>query len=158
MNLKNIFISLFICIICCSCNKDAIYRKYIALPGNIWDVNKPLVFDIPISDTINKYNIFLTIRNLDGYGFSNLYLFIDIISPAHKTERDTFQYILADDRGRWVGNGLGDLWDSKELFKMNSRFSKSGMYKFILTQAMRVDSLPDIMDAGISIEQSVKQK
>ncbi len=65
-------------------------------------MNKPLTFDVPVSDTINKYNIFVTIRNADKYDFSNLYLFIDINSPMKIVERDTMECILADPNGNWL--------------------------------------------------------
>lgn len=71
------------------------------------------------------------------------------------TERDTMECILADADGRWLGNGLGDIWDNKFLFKKNVKFQKPGTYEFVFNQAMRLDSLPMIMDAGISIEKSV---
>jgi gliding motility-associated lipoprotein GldH len=118
-------------------------------------MNKPLVFDVPVSDTINKYNIFLTVRNASSYDFNNLYLFIDIKSPMRIVERDTMECILADADGKWLGDGLGDIWDNKILFKKNVKFQKPGIYEFIINQAMRVDSLPMIMDAGISIEKSI---
>lgn len=118
-------------------------------------MNKPLVFNVPVSDTVNRYNIFITVRNADSYDFNNLYLFIDINSPMKITERDTMECILADADGRWLGNGLGDIWDNKILFKKNIKFQKPGTYQFIINQAMRVDSLHMIMDAGLSIEKSV---
>jgi len=62
--------------------------------------------------------------------------------------------ILADANGKWLGNGLGDIWDNKILFKQNVKFPKRGLYQFTLNQAMRLDSLPMIMDAGLSIEKS----
>ena len=118
-------------------------------------MKKPLVFDVPVSDTVNKYNIFLTVRNAGNYDFNNLYLFIDIHSPMKITERDTMECILADVNGKWLGDGLGDIWDNKILFKNNIRFQKPGTYEFTINQAMRVDSLPMIMDAGLSIEKSI---
>ncbi len=117
-------------------------------------MNKPLVFDVPVSDTINKYNIYITVRNADSYDFNNLYLFIDINSPMKIKERDTMECILADANGKWLGEGLGDIWDNKILFKKNVKFQKPGVYEFALNQAMRVDSLSMIMDAGLSIEKS----
>ena len=117
-------------------------------------MNKPLTFDVAVNDTLNKYNIFVTVRNADSYEFNNLYLFIDIKSPMRVVERDTMECMLANPDGKWLGNGLGDIWDNKFLFKRNVKFRKPGVYEFVLTQAMRVDSLPMIMDAGLSIEKS----
>jgi gliding motility-associated lipoprotein GldH len=137
-----------------SCNKDVIYRKCINLPDNIWDIKNPLNFNVPVSDTLNNYNIYITLRNTDNYDFNNLYLFIDIVSPSKISERDTMECILANSNGQWLGRGLGDIWDNKILFKQNVKFRKPGLYKFTITQAMRVDSLPMIMDAGLSIEKA----
>jgi len=39
------------------------------------------VFDVPVTDTIGKYNIYVTVRNADNYEFNNLFLFIDINTP-----------------------------------------------------------------------------
>ena len=146
--------SLVSCILLLSCNKGTIYKKCITLPNNVWSVNNPLVFDVPVNDTVNNYDIFITLRNSSSYDFNNLYLFIDINSPMKITERDTMECVLANADGKWLGNGLGDIWDNKFLFKKNVKFQKPGMYEFVFNQAMRVDSLPMIMDAGISIEKS----
>jgi gliding motility-associated lipoprotein GldH len=115
----------------------------------------PLVFDVPVNDTLSNYDIFITLRNSSSYDFNNLYLFIDINSPMKITERDTMECVLANADGKWLGNGLGDIWDNKFLFKKNVKFQKPGTYEFVFNQAMRVDSLPMIMDAGLSIEKSV---
>ena len=135
-----------------SCNKDVLYSASSAIPGNTWVAEQPMNFDVPVSDTLNKYNIFINLRNESDYEFSNLYLFIDIYSPGHVVERDTMECILYSPEGRPLGRGLGDILDNKILFKQNVRFRAPGIYEFKLTQAMRMDSLPMIMDAGITIE------
>ncbi|MBK8414603.1 MAG: gliding motility lipoprotein GldH [Bacteroidetes bacterium] len=60
--------------------------------------------------------------------------------------------ILASPEGRWLGEGLGDIWDNRILFKENVQFTQPGEYRFELNQAMRINPLPGIMDAGIRIE------
>jgi gliding motility-associated lipoprotein GldH len=138
-----------------ACTKGVLYQKYISIPGQIWDMKNPVTFKVNIDDTINYYNIFVNIRNEDNYVYSNLYLFIDITSPMKVTERDTMQCILADpNTGKWLGEGLGDIWDNKILFKYNTRFARKGEYTFTYTQAMRDDKLPMIMDAGLTVQQA----
>lgn len=143
-----------IAVVLCSCNKGVLYQKYYTIPHNVWDMRKPVTFTVPVTDTINHYDVYVNVRNADSYDFSNLYLFIDITSPAHITERDTMECILADNSGKWLGRGLGDIWDNKILFKRNVRFPRSGNYMFTYTQAMRIDSLPLIMDVGLRIERA----
>lgn len=136
-----------------SCNNGVLYQKYVSLPDKVWDVKNPLIFKVEVSDTMNYYNIFVNVRNEDNYTYSNLYLFINITSPAHTTEKDTMECMLADpNTGKWFGRGLGDIWDNKILFKRNVRFPRKGEYLFSYTQAMRTDKLSMIRDAGLSIE------
>ena len=53
---------------------------------------------------------------------------------------------------------MGDIWDNRQLFKRDFRFPESGKYNFQLEQAMRIDPLPQIMDAGIRIERTSEGK
>lgn len=108
--------------------------------------------DVEITDTVSLHNIYFNIRNAGGYQFSNLYLFLTTITPKGEEARDTVELTLADDRGKWLGDGSGDIWDNRILFKRKFRFPESGLYHFGLQQAMRVNPLPQIMDAGMRIE------
>jgi len=119
-------------------------------------MNNVLKFEVPITDTTSSYNMYFNIRNASGYSFSNLFLFFTVRAPNGKAERDTVELILADPSGKWKGDGLGDIWDNKILFKQKFRFPVSGTYFFEMEQAMRVNPLPYIMDAGIRIEYAEK--
>ena len=153
-NVPVITLLLAVTVAFCSCNKGTMYKKYTTIPDNIWDMKAPVTFTVPVNDTTSFYNIFINVRNADNYAFSNLYLFIDITSPMHTAQRDTFECVLADpNTGKWRGEGLGDIWDNKIYFK-TVRFPRSGDYNFTYTQAMRIDKLPMIMDVGLSIEKA----
>jgi gliding motility-associated lipoprotein GldH len=149
---------LFFAILFSSCDKSRVYEKDVKIPKFEWDMNNPLTFEVPITDTISSYNMYFNIRNASGYSFSNLFLFFTVRAPDGKRERDTVEIKLADETGRWLGSGLGDIWDNKVLFKENFRFPVSGTYFFEMEQAMRVNPLLYIMDAGIRIEYAEKNR
>ena len=66
---------------------------------------------------------------------------------------------MASKDGRWLGSGLGDIWDFQAPLE-TIRFSQEGTYLFELEQGMRygdqakIDMLPEIMALGIRIEQA----
>ena len=64
---------------------------------------------------------------------------------------DTLECILADEKGKWLGNGLGDIYDNQILFKKNVRFPLAGKYTFEIQHGMRADIVPLIMDVGLRI-------
>jgi gliding motility-associated lipoprotein GldH len=135
-----------------SCDSKRIYEDNAEIPNNTWDSDQKIKFEVTITDTVSGNNVFINLRHAGFYPYSNLFLFINTTFPNGKVTRDTAECILADDKGKWFGKGLGDLWDARILFKRNVRFSQSGTYIFEYQQAMRVEKLPGIMDIGLRIE------
>ncbi len=146
-----VIVSIFILILF-SCNSEEVYEKYIQIPEQSWESSNTLNFDVNIQDTLSPHNIYINVRNSSKYNMSNLYIFITTTSPENYTLRDTFECFLADEKGKWLGNGWGDLYENKILYKKNVRFPVQGKYNFKFVQGMRTEKLKHISDIGLSIE------
>ncbi len=146
------FLLIFLCCVFASCDPSRMFEENKKVVKGEWDQNTPIVFQVSVEDTIEFYNVYINVRNSGSYRFSNLYLFVNTIFPGGQLERDTLELTLASPDGRWLGEGLGDIFDNRILFKENVQFSQPGEYSFELIQAMRINPLPGIMDAGIRIE------
>jgi len=136
------------------CDSSRVFEENKQIEKNEWDQNSPISFQVPVTDTATSYNVYINIRNAGFYRFSNLYLFINTGFPGGQLQRDTLECTLAAPDGRWLGEGLGDIWDNRILFKQGVKFPQQGEYRFELIQAMRTNPLPGIMDAGIRIEKA----
>jgi len=152
--MSKVFLSLVLLsiILFSACDSKRIFEKNIEITDNTWDVSQKMKFEVTITDTVSGNNVFINLRHADNYPYSNLFLFINTTFPNGKTTRDTAECILADDKGKWFGKGLGDIWEARILFKRNVRFSQGGTYIFEYEQAMRIDKLNGIMDIGLRIE------
>lgn len=137
-----------------SCDSDRVYEKNIALEGASWHRGDEAIFEVEIKDTISLYNLYVNFRHAGNYYYKNLYLFTEIIGPKNLSAVDTLQMILADNRGNWMGKGIGDLYDYTFLFKRNIHFPVRGDYVFKIEQAMRDEELQNVTDIGIRIEKS----
>jgi gliding motility-associated lipoprotein GldH len=137
-----------------SCDPDRIYEKNIRIPDGIWYRDNIVAFELTIEDTISTHNLYVNIRNTNLYPLSNLYLFITTTAPSGHSIRDTVEVILADEKGKWLGSGLGDIWDLQQLYKQNVRFAQRGAYRFEYEQAMRTEKLPFILDVGLRVEKA----
>jgi len=135
-----------------ACDNNSVYDTYTAIPNLKWDANKPIVFNVEIKDTINPHNVYINIRNSSKYENMNLFLFVHTISPSGAELVDTFECMLADERGKWLGNGWGDIYDNRFLYKKQVRFPVQGEYTFRITQAMRTEELKNISDVGLRID------
>ena len=148
----SLLISICSLLILVSCDPGRVYEKNIKIPDGIWDKDNKVSFEVFIDDTVSAHNLYVNVRNTSLYPFSNLYLFIETIAPSGHTIRETFEITLSDDRVKWLGSGLGDMWDLQQIYKTNVRFAQRGKYTVEYQQCMRMDKLPFLLDVGLRIE------
>ena len=135
-----------------SCDPTRVYEENVSIPDQTWNRWNTVNFRVEISDTIASHNIHINIRHGGQYRYSNLYLFVQTISPSGHWIRDTLECILANEKGKWLGSGLGDIYDIRIPYKMNVRFPYKGIYTFEFEQAMRDEDLKHLFDIGLRIE------
>ena len=135
-----------------SCDMNRVYEQNVDIPGQSWNRDSTLFFNVDIEDTLSAHSILLNIRHNSNYPKQNLYLFINTVAPSGFSIRDTFELMLANEKGIWYGSGLGDIYDFQAPFKQNVRFPHAGTYRFELEQAMRYNLLPEIRTVGLRIE------
>jgi gliding motility-associated lipoprotein GldH len=135
-----------------SCNKNVVFSDYTKLPDEGWKTENRLKFEVDIKDNNALHNVFLNVRHADSYPYANLFVFLTTTYPDGKTSIDTLECIFADKKGKWVGDGAGDLWDNKIPLKKNLRFPQTGKYTFSFEQGMRSNPLPLILDFGMTVE------
>ena len=134
-----------------ACQDNAIFEENHALADASWNTDEPVQFQFAVDDTVSRYDLFINLRNGDAYPYMNLFLFVKMNFPNGRTALDTVECFLADPTGKWLGSGIGDVYDNRFLFKKNRSFPVPGTYKIEIRQAMRVDDLPDVYDVGLRI-------
>lgn len=135
-----------------ACDTNRVFDEYKPILGESWHQDSLLVFTIPITDTIQNHNLYVNIRNDINYGYSNLWLFVDIEQPNGAAKRDTFEMALADPSGKWLGEGFGGYKTRQAIFRSNVFFPNSGEYKISIQQGMRQTQLDGISDVGLRVE------
>ena len=139
-----------------SCDRARIFEENRNIPEGGWNSKTILKYEVEITDPATAANFYINVRNADGYPYSNLYLFIKTTFPNGKMSNDTLECVLADEKGKWLGTGMGDIYDNQIPFKRNVRFPISGKYTFEIQHGMRADIVPLIMDIGLRIEKGEK--
>ncbi len=137
-----------------SCSNNVVYSKYQSFENNEWFAKNKVSFDLEMKDPNSFHDISVMVRHADAYPYSNLYLFLTTTYPDGKVTLDTLECILANQKGEWMGNGAGDIFDITIPLKQSTRFPLAGKYNFKFEQAMRTDPLPLIMDFGFEIKKS----
>lgn len=143
-----------------ACDSNTVVGEMKSLQGG-WGQNEAVAFTIPQLDSLQSYDIFLHLRNTNEYPFNNIYLIVDMEFPHGKTVTDTLEYRMAAPDGTWLGQGIGDVKESKLWYKEGVRFFEEGAYTLRVSQAVRnngevagVSELKGISDVGYSIEKA----
>jgi len=150
----NILILFLSIILLLSCDPNRVYETNTRIPDGIWEHENIVRFELVIEDTISNYNLYINVRNANLYPMSNLHLYITTTAPSGHSIKDNVEVVLADEKGKWLGSGLGDIWDLQQVYKKNIRFAQKGKYTFEYEQAMRVERLPFILDVGLRVEKA----
>lgn len=147
----------FLFIVLLSCDSNKIYEEYIEVENANWQKENIASFEFEAKDTSTAHNLYINIRNTGDYPYSNLYLFVTMQGPNGGLLKDTVNCILADNRGKWLGKGIGDLWDLRIPYVGGFKFAQKGNYVVSFEQAMRVeDGLKGITDVGLRVETANK--
>ncbi len=152
------FILLFLIIGFISCDDKRVFDEYKTV-SDTWEKDEKISFTLPELDSVQRYNLFINVRNTNGYKYSNLFLISKMEFPNGKIVTDTLEYEMAKPNGEWLGEGFTDLKESKLWYKENVSFTEKGIYKVVLQHAMRkngetlgINSLEGITDIGFRIE------
>lgn len=146
-----LFTGLFL-IALAACDINRVFEEYQPIHEGNWHKDSLVVFDIPISDSLQNNNLYINIRNDINYGYSNLWLFVEIEQPGGMAVKDTFEMVLAEPSGKWLGEGFGGLKTRQAIYRSNVFFPNSGDYKISLQQGMRETILEGINDVGFRVE------
>ena len=152
--MRNLLFFMLLALVLCSCDPEMIYESNIDIPAEGWRHTEHARFEVDITDSISPCNIYINLRNNINYKYMDFWLFVDIYSPSGFAERDTVKFILADHRGKWLGNGLGSKFDTRIFLRGNVRFPIAGKYVFEYEHAMRDEQLTGIEDIGLRIERA----
>ncbi len=146
-----------------SCNSGLVKSEYRATDNGFWNKDDVLEFSFSEMDSIQKYDMFINVRNDATFPYNNLFLIAELNFPDGNIVTDTLEYEMALPDGTWLGKGYGSLKENKLWYKENIVFPTSGVYTLRVSHAMRkngsvngVINLEGITDVGFEIVKSNK--
>lgn len=152
--MKRVILFLLTIVSFTACDRTRVFESYHEIDGTGWNKDSVVTFKFTIEDTIQGHNLYINLRNKGNYPNSNIWLFLSVDSPDGTTLSDTIEFTLADPTGKWLGSGLGDLFDNQIIYRSNIYFPQTGAYLFNIQHGMRSEILEGIRDIGIRVEKT----
>ena len=137
-----------------SCQNQAVFEENVNIPNSAWSQNAlvHISMDTPSDSLADYYRLVINFRNTEDYAYRNIFFFIMATAPDGACIRDTVEYELANERGRWLGK-IGRYWiDHRLLFRSHIRFPQQGNYQFSIQHGMRADTLQGTGAIGLRLE------
>ena len=131
------------------CSSKTAYSRYLNIPSDGWQQDSVLTYDVAITDSLATYSVVLSLRHTPAYPYQNIWFFVQNETSG---QTDTLEYYLADQRGRWLGNGFGDRKEMPCLLYEHVRFPKGGIYRYAVRQGMRQEWLRGVTEVGLIVE------
>ncbi len=138
------------------CMESPFFQKDVTLPGYQWKYDYQPAFKVDIHDTAALYNLYFIIRHTEAYPYSNIWMWIYTKEPGDTSfQRTRIEIPLAEKSGKWLGRGMGEIWEQRMPITRNDApmtFKKSGTYEIRFEQNMRINPLPEVLQAGLRVE------
>ena len=149
--MKKLFLIIGLLVLLASCGNHG-FDQRVVIPEAKWAMENSVPFDVTVNDTVGIYAFGMSLRHMENYRYSNLYVFLHTTMPNGNVTHDTIQCLLAQPDGRWVGKSSGSMRDLRITLNPALRFPLVGTYHFEIEQAMREPVLKGISDVGLFIE------
>ncbi|MCC8173713.1 MAG: gliding motility lipoprotein GldH [Odoribacter sp.] len=145
---------LYMAVLCflISCSEQAIYDNYQNINDEAWCIGEATEFNFEIPEA-GQYQFNIGIRHTTDYEMSNLWCFISLTDSTGYTQRDTINFKLAENDGRWLGKGNILKTLNAPIYKENPVLFP-GNYTMKIEQGMRIKCLKGIKNIGLKVEES----
>ena len=155
--MRNILICLtFSCIV--SCESNLIYIKYNSLNGG-WLKDSIQHFSFPNGDKSILTNSYLMLRFNQKYRYNNIFVIITVTNSNGIISRDTIEYKVADNFGKFIGSKMINIYELSLLHKKGIQLMPKENYFINVEHAMRnadetvgVERLEGVLDVGYKFE------
>ncbi len=134
-----------------ACDSDVIYSEYQPIKNSVWSYNDPKTFTFEMEEDTIPVKIFINLRTTTDYPYSNIFMYLSSDFPNGYKDKDTLEFFLAKPNGEWLGEVSGTVIENSALITKGYLTTK-GKYTFKLEQAMYNDSLPEVLDVGITVK------
>ena len=139
-------------LLCYSCTQSTISHQYHSISKEGWKRESVLDYEVLIDSLNKECNIDIELSYNNNYAYRNIYLFVSgVDSTENQIFSDTLNVTLADEYGKWLGNGWGTSYQQRVEYKPSYRFPASGAYKISVKQGMRDNPIVGIERVGVRV-------
>ena len=150
---KYIFILLAAGFLASGCNSSVLVDSFQTLSEEGWLYQDIVADSFEVTEPGFYHQVSANLRFKSDYPYANIHLAVSITYPDSTTSDYKVPIELAEKSGNWLGSGLGDIITFQVPILHRKILNQKGKYTVTIAQDMRLESLPNIVSAGLRVEQ-----
>lgn len=150
MNHIKIYTIFLLSILFASCSDT--YNNFQSVKDLKWEKSDTKTFEVNITEDGN-YDLFFAMRHSTGYPFTSIKVLITQKTPQGKESTKKAEFPVVNEKGKYLGEVTGQLWDIEEVFSENTPLKK-GKYIFKISHAMNSNPVILVIDIGLIVRKS----
>lgn len=150
---KKFIIILLLTVLFASCGEQPMFEKSYSFKGNQWMQDVKPAFKVNINDTTKAYDFIITFRVTTDYAYNNVWFYLNTKTPDGLRAREPFEMRITNDNGTWIGKKTGTVVETQLAFNRR-KLPKKGDYYFTLEQGITMNSLDEVLDIGLIVDEA----
>jgi gliding motility-associated lipoprotein GldH len=118
-----------------------------------WNRLDILEFEVPVNEG-DKLDFNLTLRHHTDFPYDKLFVNITFNAPDGEMRSADYAFNLKDDNGKWLADGMGELWDIDLPIRKEMPFYQSGICKVKIENNYPKFDTPGIIEVGLVVKKS----
>lgn len=136
-----------------ACNDGVLVDRYHDISESGWTYEEVFTDSFQVENPNFYHQISANLRVSSDYAYSNIHLKMDVKHPDGMVTSHKVPVTLAEKSGKWLGSGIGNVLTFQAPILHRKFLNQKGKYTFTLSQDMRLEVLPNVVSAGVRVEQ-----
>ena len=134
-----------------SCTEALFYDKVYSFKDQEWTQRVKPSFVVDIKEADKEYAFIINLRTTTNYKYSDLWIYMNTITPDGKKVREPFKISITNPDGSWAGIKTGTIVQNQLQFG-KSKLPMKGKYTFTLEQGITNSKIDEVLDIGLSVK------
>ena len=138
-----------------SCNQNTVYETHESnFPDYRWAKEKTINFNPIIEDDTTACDVYLALRHVAGFQHPAMKVSVERTAPSGETSKKDYSMKVIGDDGQYISDCAGDYCDLEVLIEDDVIFKEKGQYKYVVSQTMDGEYVPNVMEFGLIIKKN----
>ena len=152
--MKRLFLFLIIpVIIMSSCGGSVVFKQYNKMENLNWNRFDYQVFEVDVEKD-ELLDFYLAFRHHTDFPFDKLWVNVTFYTPDGATRSRDYDFDLKDENGKWLADGMGELWDIELPIRKEMLFNKGGSCKVRIENIHSKYDMPGVIEIGLVVRKS----